>query len=43
VIFGSDFPYFSAEEELAFVRDAVEESEREAILGGNAAALFGFQ
>jgi aminocarboxymuconate-semialdehyde decarboxylase len=43
VVFGSDFPYFSAEEELAFVRDAVEESEREAILGGNAAALFGFQ
>lgn len=40
VVFGSDYPFFSAEEELLFVRDAVEEPDHEAILGANAAALF---
>lgn len=39
VMFGSDFPYFSTEEELAFVRGAVPEDEHAAILGGNAARL----
>jgi aminocarboxymuconate-semialdehyde decarboxylase len=43
IVFGSDYPYFSAEEELTFVRGAVEDSEQEAILGANAAALFGLE
>jgi aminocarboxymuconate-semialdehyde decarboxylase len=41
VTFGSDYPYFEPTEELAFVRDALAGTgEEEAILGGNAAALF---
>jgi aminocarboxymuconate-semialdehyde decarboxylase len=39
LVFGSDYPYFEPAEELAFVREAV--GEDAAILGGNAAALFG--
>src|SRR5438067_6796399 len=39
VMFGSDYPYFEPAEEFAFVREAV--AEDVAILGGNAAALFG--
>jgi aminocarboxymuconate-semialdehyde decarboxylase len=41
VVFGSDFPYFSPQEELGFVRGAVDEGEQEAILETNATALFG--
>jgi len=39
VIFGSDFPYFEPPSELVFVRQAT--ADDPAILGGNAAALFG--
>ena len=39
VMFGSDFPYFEPPSELAFVRQAT--ADDPAILGGNAAALFG--
>lgn len=41
VLFGSDFPYFPAEAELARTRDGVDGAEREQILHDNAAALFG--
>jgi len=43
VVFGSDFPYFSPEEELALVRESLEGDELEAVLRGNAAALFGIE
>lgn len=38
VVFGSDFPYFSAADELAFVRESVDDDQ--AILAGNSAKLF---
>jgi predicted TIM-barrel fold metal-dependent hydrolase len=41
-MFGSDFPYFDPPAELAFVRHALKgTNEEDAVLGGNAAALFG--
>jgi len=41
VVFGSDFPYFSAADELAFVRESV--GDDEAILAANAAKLFSIE
>ena len=42
VMFGSDFPYFEPPTELTFVRRALAGTgEEDAVLGGNAAALFG--
>jgi aminocarboxymuconate-semialdehyde decarboxylase len=44
VMFGSDYPFFEPLQEVAFVREALAESgEEEAVLGGNAAALFGLE
>jgi aminocarboxymuconate-semialdehyde decarboxylase len=39
VMFGSDYPFFSTERELAFIGREVEGSELDGVLGGNAAAL----
>lgn len=41
VMFASDFPFFSPQDELAFVRTAVPEDEQDAILRGNVARLLG--
>src|SRR5262245_14588662 len=42
VMFGSDYPYFEPPTELAFVRRALDGTgEEDAVLGGNALALFG--
>lgn len=41
VMFASDYPFFSPERELAFIREQVAEPERDRVLGANAAALLG--
>jgi predicted TIM-barrel fold metal-dependent hydrolase len=38
-VFASDYPFFSTERELAFIRREVEQPELDGVLGGNAAAL----
>jgi predicted TIM-barrel fold metal-dependent hydrolase len=39
VMFASDYPFFSIEQQLTFVRDRLPESDQTAVLGGNAEAL----
>jgi aminocarboxymuconate-semialdehyde decarboxylase len=41
LMFASDYPFFPVEEQLTFVRDRLPESDRAAVLGGNAQALLG--
>jgi predicted TIM-barrel fold metal-dependent hydrolase len=39
MMFGSDYPFFPVDTELAFVRGVLSEADRDAVLGGNAARL----
>jgi aminocarboxymuconate-semialdehyde decarboxylase len=39
MLFASDYPFFSVEQQLTFVRDRLADSDRAAVLGGNAETL----
>jgi aminocarboxymuconate-semialdehyde decarboxylase len=41
MMFGSDYPFFPVDTELAFVRSALAERDHDAVLGANAARLLG--
>jgi aminocarboxymuconate-semialdehyde decarboxylase len=43
LLYGSDYPYFQPAESLAFVRGCLEDSEAQAVLWANAAALLGLE
>ncbi len=43
MLFGSDYPYFEPEQELAYVRSLLQAEEADGILRGNAARLLGIE